>query len=199
MARPPGRLALLAAVRGYSLGVSESMLSQERLRDQLADLIARGADPDGRDEYGATALMWAASAGLELAVEELLPVADASLVDSGGCAAIWDAANAGRERVVEMLLSKDVSGALTASENGRTPLMAAAARGARGCVDALLPWSERWTRCARGLTAADYARRVSPELASRIECWWRAQDEKADLAEESAACAARGRESCKSL
>jgi ankyrin repeat protein len=198
--KPPGRLALLGAVRNFALGISsESMAGQEKLRAQLMDLIERGADPDERDEQGATALMWAASAGLALAVEALLPVADASLLDSEGCAAIWDAANGGRSRVVELLLSKDVSGALMASKNGRTPLMAAAARGERGCVDALLPWSARWATCSRGLTAADYARKVSPELGSRIESWWKAEDEKDALAEESASTMVNARMPCKSL
>jgi ankyrin repeat protein len=169
-------------VRNFALGISsESVDGQEALRVRLAELIAAGALPDERDEQGATALMWAASAGLELAVEALLPVADAGLLDSEGCAAMWDAANGGRARVVELLLAKDLSGARAASKNGKTPLMAAAARGERACVDALLPHSERWAACSRGFTAADYARRVSPELADRIESWWKACDESEAL------------------
>jgi len=95
-------------------------------------LLKAGANPDARDKYGKTALMWAAAAGNEKVATMLWKGgADLRAVDSSGWDALFAAAHGGHVRLVTVWMA----GAELdrAAPDGTTALMAAAQAG-RGAV-----------------------------------------------------------------
>lgn len=115
----------------------EDALSSARRGDtpQLAQLLARGLDPDTVDAQGSTLLMLAAREGNADTVKELLKHRPkVSLRNVAGDSALMMAVLKGEGRIVDMLL--DAGAEL--NHDGWTPLMYAAFEGRAELVDRLL-------------------------------------------------------------
>lgn len=90
--------------------------------DAITDLLARGLDPNARDQYGRTALMEAAYGGHAEAVEALLRQgADVNAKDPAGWTALMEAASKSRCCAVRTLLAYGADAA-AACKNGWTAL-----------------------------------------------------------------------------
>lgn len=161
------RHALRVAPRGTQAGRFGTAANTEMLEAAaagstatLAELLARGADIEGRDTTGRTAIINAAWRGRVEAIELLVALgADFDVVDTGGLTAVQWAASNGHTEAVERLVAAGAS--IDAADNdGRTALMRAAWNGHTETVAALLRAgaSTRQTD-AKGESARTYAQR----------------------------------------
>lgn len=132
--------------------------------DTLNSLLSAGANIEGRDGDGTTALMSAAFMGHDKVVEVLLERgAKVEAKDGGGYTALMFAANgkfaleAGRLKAVEALLAKGAE--VNAKDNdGSTPLMFAAQHGFNDVVKVLLAHgADPEVKGKHGLSAIGFA------------------------------------------
>ncbi|KAF2183575.1 ankyrin [Zopfia rhizophila CBS 207.26] len=111
------------------------------LREAIIALLNSGHDPDIKDTYGWTPLLWAARNGHEAVVKLLLAkdVVDPDSEDTyfGQTPLSW-AAERGQEAVVKLLLAKDGVTLNSKVNGGRTPLSRAAEWGREAVVKLLL-------------------------------------------------------------
>jgi ankyrin repeat protein len=111
------------------------------LREAMIILLKNGHDPNSRDSYGRTPLLWAATDGREAVVKLLLAKdrVDPDSKDNGGWTPLLRAAINGHQAVVKLLLTKDgVDPDSKDTEYGRTPLSWAAENGHEAVVKLLL-------------------------------------------------------------
>lgn len=151
-----GQLALIIAMRDGCFEVAELLLSRREL------------EVDQANSAGETALMMAALHGHASWVVRLLE--RGAVVNRNGWSPLHYAASGPEPKLVALLL--DRGAALEApSPNGTTALMMAAGYGAQDGADLLLArGANPRTRNARGLSAADFARRAGRDaLALRLE------------------------------
>jgi ankyrin repeat protein len=101
-------------------------------------LLAKGASPNAKDQFGVTALHEAAAKGFVTVIEVLLAnKAGLESPDNSGETPLHRAVNAGQAAVVETLLKRGAN-ANTARNNGDTPLHLAAMRGDVRTIQLLL-------------------------------------------------------------
>jgi len=161
------RHALRVAPRGTQAGRFGTAANTEMLEAAaagstatLAELLARGADIEGRDTTGRTAIINAAWRGRVEAIELLVALgANFDVVDTGGLTAVQWAASNGHTEAVERLVAAGAS--IDAADNdGRTALMRAAWNGHAETVAALLRAGASTRRTdAKGESARTYAQR----------------------------------------
>ncbi|MGE0253035.1 MAG: ankyrin repeat domain-containing protein [Alphaproteobacteria bacterium] len=161
------RRAIRAAPHGGTAGRFGQAATTEMLEAaaagstaQLAELLARGVDIEGRDTSGRTAIINAAWRGRVDAIELLVALgADFNVADTGGLTAVQWAASNGHTDAVERLVA--AGAAIDARDNeGRTALMRAAWNGHAQTVAALLRAGANARRSDEaGETARDYALR----------------------------------------
>ena len=111
------------------------------LRETMIILLENGHDPNSRDTYGRTPLLWAAADGREAVAKLLLAKdgVDPDSKDNGGWTPLLQAASNGHQAVVKLLLTKDgVDPDSKDTEYGRTPLSWAAENGHEAVVKVLL-------------------------------------------------------------
>jgi ankyrin repeat protein len=132
----------MMASRSYS-GYGQRVLEQVAgvhlvtyfgLREVMIDLLKNGYDPNSKDSYGQTPLLWATEYGHE-AMVKLLPEKDAELEskDWQGLTLLWWAAENGHETVVKLLLEWGAQ-LDSKSSSGQTPLLRAAEYGHEAVV-----------------------------------------------------------------
>jgi len=170
------RHALRVAPRGAQAGRFGTAATTEMLEAAaagstatLAELLARGADIEGRDTTGRTAIINAAWRGRVEAIELLVALgANFDVVDSGGLTAVQWAASNGHTEAVERLVTAGAS--IDAADNdGRTALMRAAWNGHTETVAALLRAGASTRRTdAKGESARDYAQRSGSKDVIRM-------------------------------
>jgi ankyrin repeat protein len=123
---------------GQNLGAKLVEAAKTPNTPQVEKLLAAGADPNTKDDYGWTALMWASSFGRTRNVLALLKKgADVNAKDNNGWTALMSAARGGHTDTARVLLEK--GGAVNAQDKvGWTALLAATDSGHRDTVLALL-------------------------------------------------------------
>jgi hypothetical protein len=151
------------------LMMAAAMRGPEALATLEALLASRGARPDERDAFGATALMHAVRFGSDEAIERLAKAKGLDARSGSGLTALHHAAKAGRPRAMKTLL--DAGAKTDAVSRGLTLLMWAASGGDAECVRLALPFSDPKATSlsggrkdaegfsSRGLTAAMVAAR----------------------------------------
>lgn len=151
-----GQLALIIAMRDECFEVAELLLSRREL------------EVDKPNAVGETALMMAALHGRVSWVARLLE--RGAVVNRNGWSPLHYAASGPEPKLLALLLDRGAALEATSS-NGTTPLMMAAGYGALDGAGILLArGANPRTRNARGLSAADFARRAGrDELALRLE------------------------------
>lgn len=102
----------------------------------LAKRLAEGADPSARDDWGCTALMWAASEGRVKALKILMPISDCRASDRKGFTALMKSAGLDNPECLMNLLPN--SNLEAKCHKGKTALTEAAMMGAARAMDALL-------------------------------------------------------------
>jgi ankyrin repeat protein len=132
-------LALLLASSHFVMAQSEiADAAMQRNNDVVTKLLRDGADVNGSQPDGATALMWAAYNGdVKLAQALLKAGANPAAANRNGSTALWLAATRGDAQMLETLLDAGAN----ANEElplGRRPLMLAARSGVVEAVDVLL-------------------------------------------------------------
>jgi ankyrin repeat protein len=148
---PSGLTPLMVAIEGAASRPGDSAPFERAALELIRHSDLRQMSRDGQVK---TALMMAASAGLDRLVQALLPGSDPLSQDGFGRTALALAACAGQARCVAQL--KDF-GALEGDFSLNTPLMLAAFSGSRACVDILLPCSDPLAVCDSGARAAHFA------------------------------------------
>jgi ankyrin repeat protein len=134
-------IALAVMLVSSSLATAQSDVADAAMRRDRAEvqrLLKAGADVNGGQSDGATALQWAAYHGdAELASALLKAGANAAAANRNGSTAMWLAASRGEAAVLEALLAQggDPNEALPL---GRRPLMLAARSGVVRAVQVLL-------------------------------------------------------------
>ncbi len=141
--------------------------------DFLESLLARGLDPNARDMYGASPLMYAASEGQSDVVRLLLESgADPNLTDEYfGWTALMYACFEGDLESTKLLLEAGALLELTSDPNGDTALMKSAFKGFDEVVDFLISaGADCNKRNALGFCAADMAEMAGHEtLTSKLK------------------------------
>ena len=131
-------------------------------------LLRAGAQPDARDKFQKTALMWAAASGNEkLAMMLWKGGADVAAQDAIGWDALYAAAHGGHSRLVTVWLAKaDVN---RSTSDGTTCLMAAAQAGRQEVVRLLLAKGAEPTAVnAKGQRALELARAGKHTLVAEL-------------------------------
>jgi ankyrin repeat protein len=151
-----GNPGLLVAVRDGSFEAAELLLSAKQIQIDRANSV------------GETALMMAALRGHASWVGRLLDRGAA--INRTGWTPLHYAASGPEPKVLTLLLERGAQ-LEASSANGTTPLMMAAGYGAMDGADLLLArGADPRRRNARGLNAADFARRAGRDaLALRLE------------------------------
>jgi ankyrin repeat protein len=131
--------ALMLASSHFAVAQSEvADAAMQRNNDVVTKLVKDGADVNGSQPDGATALMWAAYNGdVKLAQALLKAGANPSAANRNGSTALWLAATRGDAEMLETLLDAGAN----ANEElplGRRPLMLAARSGVVDAVNVLL-------------------------------------------------------------
>jgi uncharacterized protein len=134
-------IGLLAAGFGVQAVASDTPLADAARAGKLAevrDLIASGADVNGRESDGTTPLLWAAyQDDVEMVAALLAAGADPEAANDFGLTPLLQASRYGDAALIDTLLSGGAS-VTNASPNGETPLMAAARAGSLPAVALLL-------------------------------------------------------------
>lgn len=132
--------ALLKRPARQSQAAAKTLLMQaaaQGQKDQIKELLAKGADPNARGENGGTALMLAAGRGQAEAILFLLKSgADPNLKDAFGQTAIFHAVGNGHLTAAEALLANGANVNST-SLKGITPLKIAQSRNQKELVKIL--------------------------------------------------------------
>lgn len=125
---------------------------------KIAELLARGADLDGTDTSGRTAVINAAWRGRQDVVDLLVELgADFNVTDYDGRTALSWAASNGHTEIVDKLLGAGAETGIADNE-GLTPLMRAAWNGHEIIVRTLIDRGARVSESdPKGNTALDYA------------------------------------------
>ncbi|MHC4664220.1 MAG: ankyrin repeat domain-containing protein [Planctomycetota bacterium] len=130
-------------------------------------LIVKGAEVNGKDEYGETPLFWATRHG-QKAVAELLIVkgAEVNAKDNDGRAPLHTAASRGQKDIGELLIAKGAK-VTPKQEGGWTPMHRAASGGHKDVVELLITkGAEINSRNMYGKTPLDEA--LSKEMKSLL-------------------------------
>lgn len=134
-------VALACLLASANLALAQSEIANAAMQQNSAELqrlLKAGADVNGGQADGATALHWAAYHGDAALVTQLLKAgANPAAANRNGSTPMWLAANQGDAAVIEALLD----GGANANEElplGRKPLMLASRSGVVSAVSALL-------------------------------------------------------------
>ena len=133
-----GAFVTAAAAAPPENALVDAVKSAARDRTRVAALLKQGADPNGADTYGSTALHWAVELNDVDTVDRLLAAgANPKATNRYGVAPLSLAATNGNAAVIEKLLAKGADANTTAA-GGETALMTAARTGVVDAVRALV-------------------------------------------------------------
>lgn len=185
--------------RGYSQKIPSQLNGMHiaayfGLKDVLLLLLEDGFDPNSKDSYGNTAILWAASRGHEAVVQQLLEtegVNPDSKARYNRTPLSWAAAK-GHDATIKMLLDDSRVDVNSLDNNGHTPLWWAAMHGWEEVVKLLLASDQidREIKDSRGQTVLDIAKRYHRQGVIKLlvgkedlkTAVWRHQNEKVTAA-----------------